>query len=708
MSEFTPSINPEQLQRYDEEALVSAIAINETGADNLDDVYTAREKIRKEAIDSDEYYAALRESAAAHRLPASLLGREIATSKPFGEMTDDEVHAALEKRERLARADARTREVIKDIHDPSIPREFPRPAANEDEIPRDFDTMNILDDAFMHGLSPTPQALKAAHETVERIRREHASGARVRGGFKDRPAAEGADAVAAYKELWDAEDKLDMLTDDPDEDRRNVVQRVAQLTTEHRRNPNETNRALLYEARSRRASFSARRDAAIERHRALLAEANQPHRHAQERVTIHEGNAEGTDSAYKKALTKRDNLRAEQQRIARQERFNPASAALAEIQDKLQRAEDALEAATSNRNDNREAVEVATSIFNSLPGLVSREKLEREIGSLETHEDAMTNAIVSLLEAETMNSNDAHHELFVAAQGIHEYLAKIDERLAEMEPDHLSYRELVEMRAEALRSVVKTTHAAEFVKIRKASLGGSNPFGGRFESRARRDGGILIERANGNTVVYADGSFACLDSANKLDRRMNPDGSYWKEGQASDETLFGNFDDEVARAGRYLSKDKNVRARERATITDHELEDLDRDIFEAWLFNQEKPEIAVLALSMTHDQYQRNIRELEHTPPTDLRTRFVITAENNALEYDGRVIDAQSLKGKHGRKGDYLDPNGRFIHQGEHYGRKGNWMAFADGSLEIFTFDSDNRMVVLDRFDPAGQRRRTT
>jgi len=701
MAEYLPITHAERLQHIDEERLVNTMAINETGADNIDEINIAQEGIRSEAVHDAEYYRALRESAAATSLRTSLLASELATSRPLDEMSDTERAAAIARRDRFERADSRTREIIKDILDPAIPTTFPHPPADETKIPRNYDTMGAFDSAFLSGLSPSREAITAAQAQVARLENEHASGRRVR-GLKDAPPAEGDTAVLAYKELWDAQDELDVLQDGAPGYVTYAERRRQERKDAYDADKSETNRKLLEDATNRAISLADRRDLAYSANMAVLGDAENPHRHAQERVELHGGHAKKTDEAYEKALTKRDEAEAEVERLRRVHAFNPASSELAKAEDKLQRLEDALSTATSNRNENREAHTVAETIFNGLPGLVSRERIERRIGALELHEGAFTNAIAAYMESDP-NSNMRQHDVFVASQGLHQYVRDIDAELAQMKPDQLNYSEVVDMRAEALKTLIRCTFVAEHLRLRNTSKPGDT-FEGRYEARHMTDGshGILIERSNGNMVVYADGSFARFDHTNKLGHRMKADGTYWKPDQPTEDGLFGYYEDEVAKARRFTSKDNDVRNAERRNMSMYELEELRRDITEAWVLNQDNQEVAAAAFAVKHENHADNVVRINRT--TDFNDRLDIIAENNVLEYEARVIDHVSLGNKHGRKRDFLDSRGVFRHIGKHYGHEGRWMMYHDGSLTAYDIDRDNNIVVQARFSPSGQR----
>lgn len=702
MSEFSTLSHHEQIQYLDQEQLNSAIAVQETtGVDNSDEINNRQETIRQEAVASEAYYTSLRRALIDPSSRPSALQREIDTAPDPDSLPDDQKAAALEHRERLARADARTREIIRDINDPAIPTEFPRPAADQNRIPRDYDTMAALEQTYVAGLSPSAQAIEAARKHVDQLRLERTLGARrIKDFSKMRPATE-ADAVAANRELWDAEDRLDILADD-DGYERIADKRVRELDEAFKRDPSDTNRMLLHEARRRAATISSRRDEQYEEKFGQLLDTNEPHRHALERTKMHEGHAKKTDEAYDKALAHRDSLQQEVEKLRRQHAFNPGSFELAQAEDKLQRAQDALDIATNNRNENRESADVSRRIFNGLPGLVTRERIERRLGTLRDHEANFINAIDIYVGAERANAR-ANHEVFTATQALHQYVREIDTELAQMKPEHMNYAEVLKMRAEAMRSLVRCTFVAEHVKIQDASMN-NDRFEGRYQSQRLQDGsrGIIIERSNGHMAIYADGSFARYDHAGKLGLRMNPDGSHWKPKQPAQE-LFGDFADDIATAQRYTSNDEATRNAQRRIMSPGEISDLDGSVSIAWLFNQDNPQVAEVALAMNRDMYSDNVSRFNRTPPSDMTERLQLIAENNSLEYEARVIDHVSLNNEHSKKQDRLGPRGQMMHKGKHYNIDGNWIMYPDGSLAAYSVDSNNRITVTRWFNPQGQ-----
>ena len=677
MAETDPlTFNPETVQHVDEEMLLLAAERHLVGLDTAESLRMQQEKIRGEALADAEYHKRLRESVA----------------NPVRDTLPPASGEAVE----------RARTEMKGALDPSLPIKF-HEAARDQEIARNFDTHDAMDEAYRLGHNPTPQAIEAARHDVQRLRSERT---RSRAKIPDpkAPGLSGGDLVAANKELWDAEDRLDILAGDSAGFVTNAELRYAQAKRAYEADGSDSNRLLMEEAKRRNETLSARRDAAYTTAVEKLIEAQDPDHHTHEHLGIRKGHVETSEEDFTKAEIKLGNAKTRLEREERNARFNPGAAALARAQNALEFAQAEYDRAKANRNENREAVEVTERLLNALPGYVTRERIERELGNVHALHGEMNGAIIDLMEATDEHIDASEHKLFVTSYKLHEYITGLDSQLEDMQPTQLNYREIVTMRSEALRLYLRSTFVAEHVKIARAA---TNPdgFEGRFEAKhVLRDPnrGIEVERQDGKTIIYADGSFSRVNPDGAVGVRWNADGSEWEKGQPKSDEIFGDYEPYLQIAEKVFSKDENVRRHAERVMTAENYEELEAHLYEAWILHQDNPQIAEYAHRMNRLMRERNDRRIAAT--TDLGEVYAIRAMNSSLDYDNGVINYMSRGNKDNAKHDMLWPNGTFAHIGKHFGREGRWVQYPDGALEAIEFNEAGNVVVLAQYDPIGRR----
>jgi hypothetical protein len=220
----------------------------------------------------------------------------------------------------------------------------------------------------------------------------------------------------------------------------------------------------------------------------------------------HDGHAANADTqkALLKARTKHEEAAAEVAKL--QHTLDPGDARIAIAQMDAFTARKAYEKASEHVELDTKNADLLTEIAdeNALDKIVLEEH-EKVFGKLQDLEDTATE---SLLEWKESKRPIDEHGSYVTIKKIENYLAGLDEKIALAQPTDRFLPHYRQLRNNAFDSYLQVQYSKEFVRTEMYANAGD--FEGRHSLAHTPDKGILLERADGDFIIYPDGSYCSV------------------------------------------------------------------------------------------------------------------------------------------------------------------------------------------------------
>ena len=216
-----------------------------------------------------------------------------------------------------------------------------------------------------------------------------------------------------------------------------------------------------------------------------------------------------SEDAQKKLLKAREAHEAQVAEVARLQRtLDPGDARIAIAQIEAYPLEQAYRKALRHTEVDTKNADLLTELAdeNALDK-IALEDHEAAFGKLVDLEGAATE---SLLEWKKSKRPIDEHGSYVAIKKIEDYLAGVDEKIALADKSDRFLPHYRQLRSEALDSYLQVQYSKEFVRTKMFAEAGD--FEGRYALAHDADKGIVIERADGDFIIYPDGSYCSLYS----------------------------------------------------------------------------------------------------------------------------------------------------------------------------------------------------
>lgn len=310
---------------------------------------------------------------------------------------------------------------------------------------------------------------------------------------------------------------------------------------------------------------------------------------------------------------------------------------------------------------------------------IALEDHEAAFGKLTDLENAATE---SLLEWRKSKRPIDEHGSYVAIKQMETYLAALDEKIVLARTDDRFLPHYHLLRNRALDSYLQVQYSKEIVRTEMFANAGD--FEGRYSLAHDPDKGILIERGDGDFIIYPDGSYSSVYPALAedgvtplLDAKGDPITHQTPRMNAYGELVTTPVLEQIADP-RALVDSAMVRAWE--SMTTENLQSVDGILYKKWIENPASP--------MARAQLEVISGILRE------RTADDGTAQAMEATYIERYLGV----GREGTTDRLLSDGSVFAHM-TLYGIEGNWVIHANGAADFYTPGTSEP---LSRYAPDG------